>query len=68
MLIIDQESFEGVITLVGVGPVQPVQPGQTVHVPIDFLRPSLAEHRLAVGRRFLLREVDIVGEGKSRTL
>jgi hypothetical protein len=65
ILIIDDESFEGVITLDGVGPIQP---GQTVRVPIELLRPGLAEHRLAVGRRFLLREIDIVGEGEIEDL
>jgi hypothetical protein len=61
VLIVDDESFEGVINLDGVGPIRP---GSTARVAIELLRPDLAKDNLVVGKHFLLREADVVGEGE----
>ena len=65
ILTIDGESFEGVVNLDGVGPIPP---GATARVAIEFVRPSLVEERLAVGKHFQLREIDVVGDGEIEEL
>ena len=44
----------------------PLHPGQSADVPIRFLYPEHARPHLLVGKKFLLRELNSIGEGKIR--
>jgi hypothetical protein len=41
----------------------PIAPGQTVRAPIKFLDLQNARGSLAVGSKFLIRDLNFVGEG-----
>lgn len=47
---------------------QEILPGQTLTVPIKFLRPDLIKRELRLGTKFLLREGKTIGEGSIREI
>ncbi|HXQ50140.1 MAG TPA: hypothetical protein VN802_03510 [Stellaceae bacterium] len=42
---------------------RPLRPGQTAKIPIRFLFPDQAKKLVSVGKTFLLREMNSIGEG-----
>jgi hypothetical protein len=59
-VVIEEKNFDVRIHLYGLGNLSP---GQTVMVPISFLDWKSASEFCSVGTRFLIREMNLIGEG-----
>ena len=60
MMTIDQKNFDVRLHLHGIGSISP---GQTATVPISFFDRENARKYCSVGKKFLLREINTIGEG-----
>ena len=59
-MVIDERNFDVRLHLEGIGPISP---GQTLTVPISFLDREDAKAHCAPGKKFVLREVEPIGDG-----
>jgi hypothetical protein len=57
---LDEKNFDVRLHLGGVGSISP---GQTATVPLSFLDREDARKHCTVGKRFLLREINAIGDG-----
>lgn len=60
LMIIDEKNLDVRLHLEKIGSISP---GQTVRVPISFLDREYAQTYCSVGKKFFLREVNIIGDG-----
>jgi hypothetical protein len=60
MMEIDTRNFDVRLNLDGIGSISP---GQTAIVPVSFLDPERARKCCSVGKKFLLRELGVIGGG-----
>ena len=65
VLVVGGSAFDCRLVLSGVGALHP---GQSATVPIKLLNPELARDVLSTGRRFLLRDGGVVGEGEVKAV
>jgi hypothetical protein len=60
LMTIDENNFDVRLHLEGTGSMSP---GQTARVPVSFLDLERARKYCSVGKKFLLREINTIGDG-----